>query len=102
MDAVGLGGEPGVVHVLRGPAMEQIRARRASTAHEGNALELFLTARVLGLEWKEVAVVGVETANVRTGIGLSAEVERSMETALAHARQIVEEMVRAYVPGDSR
>jgi len=102
LDAVGLGEQPGAVHVLRGPALEQIRARRASTAHEGNALELFMTARVLGLAWKEVAVVGVEPANVRTGIGLSAPVERSMEQALARARQIVEDMVQTYVPGNSR
>jgi len=37
LDAVGLGGEPGTVHVLRGPAMEQIRARRASTARRKRA-----------------------------------------------------------------
>jgi len=102
LDAVGLGGEPGTVHVLRGPAMEQIRARRASTAHEGNALELFATARVLGLGWNEVAVVGVEPASVRTGIGLSLCIEQSVEVALARARGMLKEMVQTYVPSNSR
>jgi hydrogenase maturation protease len=102
LDAVGLGGEPGAVHVLRGPAMEQIRARRASTAHEGNALELFATARVLGLGWNEVAVVGVEPADVRTGIGLSPCIEQSFKVALAHAREVLEEMVQTYVFSNSR
>lgn len=101
LDAVGLGAKPGAVHVLRGAAMEQIRVRRASTAHEGNALELFLTARVLGLGWNEVAVVGVEPENVRTGIGLSPRIEQSFDAALAHARAVLKEMVEAYVPSNS-
>jgi hydrogenase maturation protease len=102
LDAIGLGEEPGTVHVLRGPAMEQIRARRASTAHEGNALELFATARVLGLRWNEVAVIGVEPHNVSTGIGLSPCIEQSFEVALAHAREVLKEMVHTYVPSHSR
>jgi len=102
LDAIGLGEDPGTVHVLRGPAMEQIRARRASTAHEGNALELFATARVLGLGWNEVAVVGVEPANVRTGIGLSVLIEQSFDVALARAREVLQEMVQTYVPSNSR
>jgi len=102
LDAIGLGQKPGTVHVLRGSAMEQLRARRASTAHEGNALELFQTARILGHEWAEVAVVGVEPANLRTGIGLSVEVEAGLHEALAHARQILEEMVQTYVFSNSR
>lgn len=102
LDAVGLGEAPGKVHVLRGPAMEQIRARRASTAHEGNALELFATARVLGLGWNEVAVVGMEPETVRTGIGLSPRIENSFEAALAHAREVLKEMVQKYVPRNPR
>jgi len=96
LDAVGLGGEPGTIHVLRGSAMEAIRTRRGSTAHEGNALELFATARVLGLTSKEVAVVGVEPENVRTGIGLSPRVEQAVNAALARAREVLEELVEAH------
>jgi len=102
LDAVGLGGKPGEVHTLRGAAIEELRARRASTAHEGNALELFETARMLGIGGKKIAVVGVEPASVRTGIGLSKPVERSMGEALACAREILEEMVETYVPSNSR
>jgi hydrogenase maturation protease len=58
LDAVGLGAEPGSVHVLRGPAIEGLRVQRATSAHEGNALELLATARLLGdvageTEWWE-------------------------------------------------
>jgi hydrogenase maturation protease len=106
LDAIGLGQKPGTVHVLREGSpcgsMEQIRARRASTAHEGNALELFQTARMLGHDFAEVAVVGMEPANLRTGIGLSPEVEASVPEALAHAQQILEEMVQSYVFSNSR
>jgi len=102
LDAVSLGAEPGTVHVLRGPAMEELKARRASTAHEGNALELFATGRMLGLGWNEVAVIGIEPENVRTGIGLSARVEQSVGTALACARNVVKEMVETHVPCNSR
>jgi hydrogenase maturation protease len=110
LDAIGLGQKPGTVHVLReGSAcgsMEQIRARRAAppvaAAHEGNALELFQTARMLGHDFAEVAVVGMEPANLRTGIGLSPEVEASVPEALAQARQILEEMVQTYVFSNSR
>jgi len=115
LDAVGLGSKPGAVHVLRGPTIEQlreqIRAPRASndhrgpgprTAHEGNALELFATARVLGLSWNEVAVVGVEPDDIRTAIGLSPRVEQSFDKALARAREVLKELVELYVPCHSR
>jgi len=96
LDAVDLGAAPGTVHVLRGPVVEQLRARRASTAHEGGAVQLFEVANVLRLGWYELALVGVEPENVRTGIGLSPSVEQSMEEALERAREIIEEMVRAH------
>jgi len=102
LDAVGLGAEPGTVHLLKGEEVERLRARRASTAHEGNALELLETARMLGLGGKDLAVVGIEPASVRTGIGLSTPVERSMGEALACAREILKEMIETHVSGNSR
>jgi len=102
LDAVSLGAAPGTVHVLRGPVVEQLRARRVGTAHEGGAVQLFEVANVLRLGWYELALVGVEPEKVRTGIGLSPSVEQSMEEALERARETIQEMVHTYVPGNSR
>jgi len=102
LDAMGLGQPPGTVHVLRGEDLERFRARRASTAHEGNALELFETARMLGYQPAEIAAVGIEPQSIRTGIGFTLEVESALDEGLQQARKILEEMVKSYVPGNSR
>jgi hydrogenase maturation protease len=94
LDAVGLGAEPGSVHVLRGPAIDGLRAQRATTAHEGNALELLATARLVGDVAGEIVVVGVEPARVATGIGLSPEVEAALPAAMGRARAVLEAMLR--------
>ena len=94
LDAVGLGAEPGSVHVLRGPAIDGLRVRRATTAHEGNALELLSTARLLGDVAEEIVVVGVEPAHIATGIGLSSQVEAALPAALGRARAVLESMLR--------
>jgi hydrogenase maturation protease len=94
LDAVGLGAEPGSVHVLRGPAIDGLRAQRATTAHEGNALELLATARLLGDVAEEIVVVGVEPARIATGIGLSPQVEAALPAAMGRARAVLESMLR--------
>ncbi|MCZ2152151.1 MAG: hydrogenase maturation protease [Bryobacterales bacterium] len=102
LDAIGLGGEPGTVHVLRGGDIEGFRARRAATPHEGNALELLAMAKLLGEEPGEVVIVGVEPAAVRTGIGLSDAVEAALPRAAAAVKDILEGMRRrSDVFGDS-
>jgi len=102
LDAISLGRPAGSVHVLRGAEMQQLRARRANSAHEGNALELFDNARMLGYEWSDLSAIGIEPLNIRTGIGLSQEVESGVNEALQQARKILGEMVNQYVSGDSR
>jgi len=102
LDAMSLGRPPGTVHVLRGADLERFRAQRATTAHEGNALELFETARMLGYQWVELAAVGVEPRSIRTGIGLTAEVESAVDEAGRQARTVLGEMVKSYVSGNSR
>jgi hydrogenase maturation protease len=102
LDAMALSQPPGTVHILWGDELWRIRAQRSSTAHEGNALELFATARMLGYDWAEVAAVGIEPKNIRTGIGLSAEVETALDDALLKARKILDDMIGTYVPGNSR
>jgi hydrogenase maturation protease len=94
LDAVGLGAAPGSVHVLRGPAIEGLRAQRATTAHEGNALELLATARLLGDTPEEIVIVGIEPARIVTGIDLSPQVEASLPAALDRARAILDSMLR--------
>ncbi len=102
LDAMAFGQPAGTIHVLWGEDLWRIRAQRSTTAHEGNALELFATARMLGYDWAEVAAIGIEPRNIRTGIGLSAEVEAALDDALLKARIILDDMVNTYVPRDSR
>jgi hydrogenase maturation protease len=102
LDAMAMGAPAGTVHVLSGEELWRIRTQTSNTAHEGNALELFATARMLGYHWAEVAAIGIEPRNIRTGIGLSAEVESALDDALLKARKILDEMVNHYVPRDSR
>jgi hydrogenase maturation protease len=94
LDAVGLGAEPGSVHVLRGPAIDGLRVQRATTAHEGNALELLAVARLLGDVAAEVVVVGVEPALIATGIGLSPAVTAGLPAAMERARAVLDSMLR--------
>ena len=94
LDAVGLGAEPGSVHVLRGPAIDGLRMQRSTTAHEGNALELLATAKLLGDDAGETVVVGIEPAHVATGIGLSPEVAAALPVAIGRARAVLESMLR--------
>ena len=49
-------------------------------------------ARLLGERWQNLTIVGVEPAQVRTGIGLTPEVTAGACNALATARQLLEEM----------
>lgn len=92
LDAVGLGAAAGTVHVLTGEDVMLSRARRAGTAHEGNAGELLMMSRLLGQLPKWVAVVGVEPGEVRTGIGLTQEVEGALPSARERARTVLREM----------
>lgn len=90
LDAVKLGDPPGTIHVLRGAGLERLRARRSSTSHESNALELLAYGRLLGLEPRELVVIGIEPENIRTGIGLSRSVEKALPGALACASAAIQ------------
>jgi len=89
LDAVVLGAPAGTVHVLQGDA---ISAHHAVTAHGSNALELLAAARLLGDLPPTVTIIGIEPACIRTGIGLSPEVEASIPEALSRARAVLESM----------
>ena len=90
LDAIGLGAAAGTVHELQGKDIEKLRARRATSAHEGNGLGLIETARLLGICPEDLTVIGVEPEMVRTGLGLSSTVEAGVPAALAQARNFLE------------
>ena len=104
LDAVALGAPAGTVHVLDQAGIDQLGARSARSAHEGNGLEVLARARLLGEAPERVFIVGVEPARVATGIGLSPEVESAVPAALARARQVLASSRRGeeYVSGSSR
>ena len=92
LDAVGLGAAAGTVHVLTGEEVLLTRPLRTSTAHEGNASELLMLARLLGQLPECVTVVGVEPGEVKTGIGLTPGVEGALPSALERARAVLRQL----------
>ena len=92
LDAVGFGAAAGTVHVLAGGDVLLSRAHRVSTAHESNASELLLLARLLSQLPGHVAVVGIEPGEVKTGVGLTQQVEGALPAALEQARTVLREM----------
>jgi len=88
LDAVGLGSPPGTVHTLFNEEIAQLRAGRANSAHEGNALGLLQTATLLG-ELPPLAVVGIEPAQMHTNIGLSPAVEAALPAAVEAAQRVL-------------
>ena len=102
LDAVGLGAAPGTVHLLDSDEVAALGGRRATTSHEGNALELLATARLFWEDPPRITLVGIEPGQIATGIGLSPAVEAARPQALAMARKVLAEMVQAYVPCHTR
>lgn len=102
LDAVGLGAAPGTVHLMNSDEVATLGGRRATTSHEGNALELLATARLFWEDPPEITLVGIEPGLIATGIGLSPAVEAGIPGALATARKVLGEMVQAHVPCHTR
>jgi hydrogenase maturation protease len=100
LDAVALGAAPGTVHVLSADDAVRIRSHRSTTAHEGNAGELLAAARLLGDLPERTFIVGIEPEEVRTGVGLSDAVARSVPEAVERARRVLEGSLTC-VPGHS-
>jgi len=98
LDAVALGAAPGTVHVLSADEAALVRSRRSTTAHEGNAGELLATASLLGDLPERTIIVGIEPAEVRTGVGLTDEVARSVPKAVERVWRALEGS-STYVPG---
>ncbi len=94
LDAVALGAAPGTVHVLDGPAV-LASGGASSTAHEANAGELLRAAALLGDLPARVTVVGIEPAELRTGMDLSEAVTRALPAALQTIRDVLRDMLAA-------
>ena len=92
LDAVQLGAPPGTVCELRRDDLAVLRARRASSAHDGNALELLAVAELTGDLPAEIHVIGVEPKHLATGIGLSPEVSAAVPNAVRRAERALAAM----------
>ncbi len=95
LDAVALGAAPGTVHRLDRATALQLAAVPGSTAHEGGAGALLAACDLIGDLPARVAVVGIEPAEVATGIGLSPPVRAGVPEALECARAVVESLLAA-------
>ena len=61
----------------------------ATTAHEGSAPQILAALQLLGEVPREVAMIGIEPEQIRTGMVLSAPVEASLGVAATFARTTV-------------
>ncbi len=93
LDAFASGKPPGEVTVLNKSAIVSPGARKATTAHEGNAGELLAVAHLLGELPEQVFLVGVEPERVRTELGLSASVTAALPAACACACELIEQAI---------
>jgi len=85
VDAVDLGQAPGTVSVLRGDRIAPA-IRRARPSRGGGVEELLATARLLGLLPREVALVGIQAAEVDAGTTLSRTVSAALPAAVEATR----------------
>jgi len=92
LDAIALGAAPGTVHAVTVDEALLIVACRPRTSHGSNARELLMLARLLDQMPPHVVIAGVEPGVVRTGIGLTREVEDALPAALEQARAVLREM----------
>lgn len=93
LDAVALGDKPGSVHVREDAQVLDLGSSRSRTAHEGNAGELLRVAALLGDLPDHVVLVGVEPKHIRTGLGLSQDVQASLPVALREAHAWLQKIV---------
>ena len=99
LDAVQVGAPAGTVHRVLDPLQRPPRGNAGAKggAHQMNAGDLLLTASLLGELPRCLAVVGIEPAVVRTGIGLSPEVEAAIPAAAEAASSVLRELLGAEV-----
>ncbi len=99
LDAVALGAAPGTLHRLRNQEVLTATPGARMTAHEASAGDLLRAAALVGELPDEVVVVGVEPANLETGVGLSEVVEASVPAALRAAVEALDALVSEVARG---
>lgn len=97
LDALAMGAAPGTVSLLKSPGLIELGARRAETAHEGNAGELLAAAALLGDLPGQVFVLGIEPQFIRTGAGLSDPVRRALPRAKQEAHALITAILRQWL-----
>lgn len=97
LDAVGHGAPPGTVHRVDDAFARAPKGNAGADggAHQMNAGDLLLAARLLGTVPARAAVVGVEPGVVRTGLELTPEVEAAVPAATAAAAVLLGELLAA-------
>ena len=89
LDAIRLGDKAGAVHVLDGAEVVSLGGGHVITAHEGSAPQILAALQLLGEVPRQVTMVGIEPAEIKTGIGLSAAVEANVGVAASFARMTI-------------
>ena len=92
LDAIRLGDKAGAVHVLEGHELARLGGGHATSAHEGSAPQILAALQLLGEVPGEVAMIGIEPDEIRTGMDLSAPVEASLGVAAIFARMTIENL----------
>lgn len=94
VDAMGLGEPPGTVAVVE-PTADDDHDAGPMDAHRMDPLAVLAMVAEMGGEVGRVLVVGCQPADLAEGIGLTAPVAASVDTALRLVEDIIEER---YVP----
>lgn len=104
VDAVHRDGEPGTLYVIEHGADpgRPLDAAPMLDAHDMAPDEVLALVPVLGGTLGRVVVVGCEPADVAPGMGLSAAVRRSVESAARLVIEIVETAVGAHAPAAAK
>ncbi len=96
LDALDTGQPPGTVSVLEGRQVMSMSCERSTSAHESNATELLAVAALLGDLPETFYLIGIQPAAVKTSLGLSAEVQRSLEDAAQKARDLIDPLLMGF------
>jgi hydrogenase maturation protease len=93
LDAFCAGQTPGSLVVRRDIQWNEVGAVKGRSAHEGNAGGLLAVAALTGDLPDRLAVIGIEPAQIATGIGLSPVVNAALDEAEKQALQLIGELL---------
>jgi hydrogenase maturation protease len=91
VDAIDLGLAPGTVSILRGAAIDGA-AGAPGPSQAGGVGELVSVARLMGVLPPEAALVGIQVAEIDTGLALSRTVGAALPAAVEATRREIQSM----------